>query len=113
MARTAINYNGGPIQSLRASSSTGAGTPFVLNGGYSNFTAYCMPTTAGAGTASAQIEGSIDGTNWIALSAATTASTAGRMFNSTAGYTVGHARLVETAEGSTATVVNGWLTARY
>ena len=112
MARTAINYNGGPVPSLRATTSTGAGTAFVLNGGYSNFTAYCMPTTAGTGTASAQIQGSLDGNVWVALSAATTFSTAGRFFNSTAGFTVGHARLLETAEGSTDTVVNAWLTAR-
>lgn len=106
-----VNYVGGPLQSLVAEGA-GTGGAIDLKGGYSNFTCQVQPSTVGAGTCSVRIDGSLDGTNWVALSAATTASTAGRVFNSTGGFTVGHVRLVATAAGSTDTEIDGWVSAR-
>jgi hypothetical protein len=116
----ATNYVGAPLRSLHGSlstgaphtGSTGAGASYDLQGGYSNFTAFIQPTTAGTGTMSAQIMGSLNDGTWVALSAATTSSTAGRTFNSTAGFTVGQVRLDVTAIGSTDSVVDGWIAAR-
>lgn len=109
-------YNGDPIQSLSTSSTaqtgaTGAGTAYELRGGFSNFTAQVIPVS-GTKTMSAKIQGSLDGTNWIDLSGASTAAAAGASFNSTAGKTVGYVRLNVTAIGSTGTAVSGWIAAR-
>jgi hypothetical protein len=107
------SWIGSPIRLITASTSTGVGSSLDLRGGYSNFTAFVQPTTAGTGTMSARVEGSLDDTNWVALSAATTSSTAGRMFSSTAGHTVGFVRINVTALGSADSVVNGaWVAAR-
>lgn len=110
------SYVGAPLLSLSSGSTaqhgaTGAGNTFDLQGGYSNFTAQVVPL-AGTQTASARIEGSLDGQTWVALSAASTVPAAGRTFNSTAGFTVGHVRLNVTAIGSTGTVLRGLVACR-
>lgn len=109
-------YVGSPLLSLSTGSTaqhgaTGAGISFDLQGGYSNFTANVVPT-AGTKTASVKLQGSWDGTNWVDISAASTSAAAGKSFNSTAGFTVGHVRLNVTAVGSTGTVIRGYIACR-
>jgi hypothetical protein len=109
MAKTANNYRGAAVQSLVSQSSTGVGTSFDLGGGYATFSLQLQCSTAGTGTATAQLTGSLDGTNFSAISGASTFSTAARLVLSTGSTPVQHVRLNVTAIGSTDTVINGWI----
>lgn len=109
MAKTANNYRGAAVQSLVAQSSTGTGTSFDLGGGYATFSLQLQCTTAGTGTATAQLTGSLDNSNFTAISAATTCSTAAKLALSTGSTPVQYVQLNVTAVGSTDTVINGWI----
>ncbi len=109
MAKTATNYRGAAVQSLVTQSSTGVGTSFDLGGGYATFSVQLQCTTAGTGTATAQLTGSLDGTNFTNISGASTCSTSARLALSTGATPVQFVRLNVTAIGSTDTVINGWI----
>ncbi len=109
MAKTANNYRGAAVQSLVSQSSTGAGTSFDLGGGYATFSLQLECTTAGTGTGTAQLQGSLDNSNFTNISGASTFSTSARLALSTGSTPVQYVRLNVTAIGSTGSVINGWI----
>lgn len=88
------------LQSLLIQTTTGAGTGYELGGAFSNFAVMLFRGTTGSSggstKASVRLQGSLDGTHWFTVGAATLAvtSTAGTMAarNSTIGP-VTYARL--------------------
>jgi hypothetical protein len=84
-------------KSINASTAVAAGTR--LSGA---FTAAGMSITrTSTGTVTVQLQGSIDGSNWISLGAAQSGSTAGTaIYRSTGTFLVGHIRANMTAHAA-------------
>lgn len=113
MTTVARYYRGAAVKSLTNSTSTGPGTYYDLGGCFQTFSWQATLSTAGTATATLQLQGSLDETNWTAISAATTMSTSSRqgaVVKSTGSTPVQFVRLNVNALGSTAAVVaSGWI----
>jgi hypothetical protein len=112
MTTVARNYRGAAVKSITNSTSTGAGTAYDLGGCFQTFSYQTVLSTAGTATATIQLFGSLDGSNWTAISAASTMSTGvrqGAVLKSTASTPVQHVRMNVNALGSNAIVEAGWI----
>jgi hypothetical protein len=87
----------GALTLLDAATSTGVGTAFGLGGAYSAFGVQyrrAAATSTGSTSASVQLQGSLDGTNYVSIGAAVTVnSTAWTLARSTNAVPVTHVRL--------------------
>jgi hypothetical protein len=105
----------GSLKSLNASTAIGAGRSFDLGGAHRFYTVQAQitraSTTTSPTTVSVRLQGSLNGTIWHNLVAATNATTSGVMFNSTASHAVTQVRLNSTAKGTGAGAftVSGWI----
>lgn len=105
-----------PLKSLDAKAATGAGTVYQLPGGFATFGIQGKLSTGGSTKAVVRLQGSIDGTNYVNLTAATTWSATSAASKSTAAIPVNFVRLniisFTTRAGTTAAdvaTVNGWI----
>lgn len=105
----------GSLQSFNASTGIGIGTSYDLGGAHRFFTVQARitraSTTTSPATVSVRLQGSLNGTIWHNLVAATNATTGGVMFNSTASHAVTQVRLNSTAKaaGAGAFTLSGWI----
>ena len=103
----------GPLKSLDAKGTTGAGTAYDLGGAFSSFAVQC--SIAGSTSATVQLQGSIDGTNYKTLgSNITVDSTANNAITrSTNSTPVTKVRLnisaLTTSGSATAEAISGWI----
>ena len=103
----------GALKSLSAKGTTGAGTAFDLGGAFKDFAVQC--SIAGSTSATVQLQGSIDGTNYKTLGANVTVdSTANNAITrSTNSTPVTHVRLnisaLTTSGTATVEAISGWI----
>lgn len=100
-------YRGAAIESLNASTATGAGSIIDMEGCFTKFSYMVNLSTAGTASGTVQFQGSLDGTNFTTYTASTlsTGATNGAVLSSTSAVALQHVRLNISALGSTDTVV--------